>query len=305
MENGLGDFSFDWALVQSRVSRFTRICTYDRAGYAWSDPGPMPRSYAQLNRELSDGLAKLGEKGPFVLVGHSYGGPVVRNFAATYPTNVAGLVLVDSVFEDQRVPIQGRAIRLRDGAKGTPIPPPREDMRPSDTPAGSAAAGTPHPLDALYERLPPAEQAYHRWAQEQTAIDAAENSQREWSTESLARMAATPQDGTLGALPLVVLMRERGGYSNKLDVPAERLDEERKTGQAGLARLSRNSRLTVLPFGHNMHIEAPDEVAAAIGDVVRAVRDRRPIGRTERNASVRSSGVVAGFATLPALRKEP
>src|SRR5271157_5808870 len=52
VENGLGDFSFDWNLVQSRVSRFARICTYDRAGYAWSDHGPKPRTFSQLNLEL-------------------------------------------------------------------------------------------------------------------------------------------------------------------------------------------------------------------------------------------------------------
>src|ERR1700741_170271 len=52
IENGLGDFSFDWVLVQTRVSQFTRICTYDRAGYAWSDAGPKPRTFAQINLEL-------------------------------------------------------------------------------------------------------------------------------------------------------------------------------------------------------------------------------------------------------------
>src|SRR5437868_6323769 len=52
VENGLGDFSFDWALVQTRAARFTRICTYDRGGYAWSDLGPMPRTFAQVNLEL-------------------------------------------------------------------------------------------------------------------------------------------------------------------------------------------------------------------------------------------------------------
>src|SRR4029077_7273056 len=128
VENGLGDFSFDWVLVAARVSRFTRICTYDRAGYAWSDPGPKPRSFAQLNLELRDALAGLGERPPFVLVGHSFGGPVVRSFAGAYPDRVAGMVLVDSVFEDQRVPIQGKAVRLRDGATGKPIPSPREEM---------------------------------------------------------------------------------------------------------------------------------------------------------------------------------
>ena len=113
VENGLGDFSFDWILVQARVSRFTRICTYDRAGYAWSDPGPKPRTFAQLNLELHDALSKLGEKGPFVLVGHSYGGPVVRNFAATYPKEVAGMVLVDAAHEGLRVGLGGgKTLRL-------------------------------------------------------------------------------------------------------------------------------------------------------------------------------------------------
>src|SRR5579862_883904 len=88
VENGFGDFSFDWILVQSQVSRCTRVCTYDRAGYAWSEPGPKPRTFAQINLELRDALAKLHEPGPYVLVGHSYGGPLIRNFAATYPHDV-------------------------------------------------------------------------------------------------------------------------------------------------------------------------------------------------------------------------
>jgi pimeloyl-ACP methyl ester carboxylesterase len=107
VENGLGDFSFDWTLVQSRVSPFTRICTYDRGGYGWSDPGPKPRTFAQLNLELHDALAKLGEQGPFVLVGHSYGGPVLRNFARVYPSEVAGMVIVDAAHEGLRVGIGG------------------------------------------------------------------------------------------------------------------------------------------------------------------------------------------------------
>src|SRR3984893_10985615 len=118
VENGLGDFSFGWILVQSKVATFTRICTYDRAGYAWSDPGPKPRTFAQLNLELHDALQKLGERGPFVLVGHSYGGPVMRNFAATYPDQVAGMVFVEAAHEGLRVPIGGKkTLRLGDGAK--------------------------------------------------------------------------------------------------------------------------------------------------------------------------------------------
>jgi hypothetical protein len=64
VETGLGDFSFDWTLVQARVARFTRICTYDRAGYAWSEPGPLPRSFAQINLELHDALKNSARRDP-------------------------------------------------------------------------------------------------------------------------------------------------------------------------------------------------------------------------------------------------
>jgi hypothetical protein len=66
VETGLGDFSFDWVLVQKRVEESLRIYTYDRGGYAWSDPGPKPRTFAQLNLELHDTLNQLGEHVPLI-----------------------------------------------------------------------------------------------------------------------------------------------------------------------------------------------------------------------------------------------
>ena len=275
VENGLGDFSFDWALVQSRVSQFTRICTYDRAGYAWSDPGPKPRSFAQLNLELRDALAKLGEHGPYVLVGHSYGGPVVRNFALTYPKETAGLVLVDSAFEGQRVPIGGgKTLRLGDGVKGLTPPAPREEMKDSDKPelSGLQPPQDPPTLDPLYKALPPTEQAMQLWAQSLPTMEDAENSQRQWSVEYFAKWLATPQGGSLGDLPLIVLTRAEGGFGNNLDVPAAQLENERKEGQAKLAQLSHNSRQIMVRGGHNMELESPEAVSSAIHAVVEAVR---------------------------------
>src|SRR5438552_16731337 len=69
--------------------------------YAWSDPGPKPRTFAQINLELRDALAKLREKGPVVLVGHSYGGLVNRDFTITHPQGDAGMVLADSAHRGQ------------------------------------------------------------------------------------------------------------------------------------------------------------------------------------------------------------
>jgi len=72
--SGAGDFSFDWGLVQSGVSRFARVCSYDRAGLAWSDPGPTPHTMGQDAYELHTLLKAARIKGPYVLVGHSVGG---------------------------------------------------------------------------------------------------------------------------------------------------------------------------------------------------------------------------------------
>jgi pimeloyl-ACP methyl ester carboxylesterase len=292
VENGLGDFSFDWMLVQTQVSRFTRICTYDRAGYAWSDPGPKPRTFSQLNLELRDALSKLGDSGPYVLVGHSYGGPVVRNFATTYPRDVAGMVLVDASFEGQRVGIGGKAtMRLGEGAKGKSIPPPHENIEESSTagiplkktenrPAkasGTSTPSAPEPLDPMYNVLPPAEQKLQLWAQSLPEIEDAENSQREWSGEYFAKWLAMPQAGTLGAIPLIVLTRAEGGYSDDdSNVPAAQMEKERKDGQAKLVLLSSNSKQIIVHSGHNMDLEAPAEVTAAIREMVEAIhRDGR------------------------------
>jgi len=275
IENGLGDFSFDWILVQNKVAAFTRVCTYDRAGYAWSEPGPKPRTFAQLNMELRDALAKLHEPGPYVLVGHSYGGPVIRNFAATYPHDVAGMVQVDAAFEGARVGIGGRkTMRLGADAKGRTIPPSREEMKESDKPATQGGSVWPPQgsLDPMYDVLPAEEQKWQLWAQALPKMEDAEGSQMEWSGEYFAKWLSKPQDGSLGSIPLVVLTRAEGGYDNSQDVPAVQLEQERKDGQAKLAKLSSNSKQIIVQSGHNMDLEAPDDVTAAIRLVVNAVR---------------------------------
>jgi len=280
VENGLGDFSIDWILVQSRVSAFTRVCTYDRAGYAWSDPGPKPRTFSQINLELHDALRKLGERGPFVLVGHSYGGPVVRNFAATYPQDVAGMVLVDAAHEGLRVGIGGgKTLRLGSDAKGIAIPPTHENVAATDKPT-LRAEDLPAEfknLDPMYKVLPADAQQMHLWAQQLPGVYDAQNSETEWSGEFFAKWLATPQAGTLKAIPLIVLSRADGGYSGAdSDIPAAQMEQERKAGQAMLVSLSTNSKQLVLHTGHNMNLEAPDDVASAIRQVVEAVRSHAP-----------------------------
>ena len=265
VETGLGDFSFDWILVQRQVTTFARICTYDRGGYAWSEPGPLPRTFDQLNFELRQALKTNGERGPYILVGHSFGGGIVRQHALTNRADVAGMVFVDIVAEHQYIKMGPLAGRIEDDAKGREIPQPRDGRGPNAT---KEATATTVSLGAPYDRLPAREQQLHAWAAAQPLLEDVENSQREWSTEYYARWAAASQKGTLGSVPLIVLTRA----GKNLDKPEEELERARLDAQRGLAELSSAGTQRIVNAGHNMHLEAPDVVVQAIREVIAAAR---------------------------------
>jgi pimeloyl-ACP methyl ester carboxylesterase len=96
LESGWPGGSSSWASVAPTIAMRTRVCIYDRAGTSASDIGPSPRTPLHLVRELHLLLTRAHVPGPYLLVGHSFGGLLVRLFAATYPHDVAGMVLIDS-----------------------------------------------------------------------------------------------------------------------------------------------------------------------------------------------------------------
>ena len=100
LESGLGIPAVGWSLVQPRIAQFARVCSYDRAGYGWSDPGPFPRTSREIARELHTLLANAHVAAPYILVGHSFGGFNVRLFNQMYSREVAGVVFVDASQED-------------------------------------------------------------------------------------------------------------------------------------------------------------------------------------------------------------
>jgi hypothetical protein len=89
--------------LMGRMAETSRFCTYDRPGLGWSDPGPYEdvSHWSQAVTDLHTALAKAGEKGPYVMAGHSYGGLLARLFALTYPKEVSGVVAVDPSHEDE------------------------------------------------------------------------------------------------------------------------------------------------------------------------------------------------------------
>jgi pimeloyl-ACP methyl ester carboxylesterase len=94
-ESGLGSTIDTWGAVPSEIAGSTRTVAYERAGIGASEPGAEPRSIRQIVTELHALLTKIEVPPPYVFVGHSYGGPIIHTFAATYPKEVAGLVYVD------------------------------------------------------------------------------------------------------------------------------------------------------------------------------------------------------------------
>lgn len=96
LENGLGGTSPLWSRIIAEIGRTTRICAYDRAGQAWSDDASGPQDGLAVVADLHKLLEVAGEPGPYVIVGHSTGGVYSMIFAAQYPDEVAGMVLLDS-----------------------------------------------------------------------------------------------------------------------------------------------------------------------------------------------------------------
>lgn len=112
VDAGAGDFSTSWQGIQPEVAKSVRICTYDRAGYGWSDVSPHPRTATQMSKELHQLLVNAKIEPPYILVGHSLGGFTVRVFASQYPDEVAGMILVDSGHEDQLERLPPEYLRL-------------------------------------------------------------------------------------------------------------------------------------------------------------------------------------------------
>lgn len=115
LEGGLGASSIDWRKVHSELARTTRVCAYDRAGYGFSDPGPLPRDTAHLANDLAALTRAARLQPPYVLVGASLGGLIVRLYADTHLRDVGGMVLLDPEIEhdERRVPLDASRIANR------------------------------------------------------------------------------------------------------------------------------------------------------------------------------------------------
>jgi pimeloyl-ACP methyl ester carboxylesterase len=250
LEAGSGSASPDWGLVQPEIARVTRVCSYDRAGYGWSDQGPLPRTSQGFANELHTLLTKGGEEGPYVLVGHSFGGHTVRLFAHLYPQEVVGVVLVDArpeeltslVTEPNDFQMSFWAFMAHCGffrlfGKAVLVPPLFLEKMPD------------YPWPILFRPK------FFETARDENAA------------ESDKQVQAA---GNLGDLPLIVIAH--GDSSMFASLPAkEALQAEAawQEAQKRLAGMSSNSQFIVAEgSGHAIPIEHPDVVIDAVQQIL-------------------------------------
>jgi pimeloyl-ACP methyl ester carboxylesterase len=275
----LGGSSLSWTLVEPAVRAVTRMCTYDRAGFGWSDAGPLPRTAGRIADELHEALTRAAVSGPFLLVGHSYGGLVMRLFAARHPSQVAGLVLIEpAVPEDWVNPSaelrahMNRGVRLCGyGTTAARLGIARAVSLLASTGALTAARSIVKVVSrgglrredegilAPIWRLPPDVRRLLRGMWIQPKFFDALRSQIETICESAAEVLREAP-ARYGNLPLVV-------------ITAASADEYRLQADASLARSSFRGRHVLAPAsGHWVPLDAPDVVSDAIIAAVRALR---------------------------------
>ena len=287
LESGGGGYGgYGWRMVQAEVAKFTRVCWYDRAGEGWSDPAPTARSSATVAQDLHELLQRAPVTGPYVMVGHSIGGEYVRVFTARFPSEVAGVVFVDSTHPEQREPamILSPINRLPKFAR---------QILCSVLPIAGRFG-----IVRLFMRNTPVYVPPQFSSEENAAVRAMRNQRvKAFETESAQGCAATGEGtlksdkgsgnpevdqaassaGNLGDRPLIVLTA--GQYWKPDDpVAAQQIAEFHETWihqlQPELARLSTNGKQIIVEGSdHGIPEKAPEAVVQAVREIVTEVRN--------------------------------
>ena len=254
LESGNGPTSAGWAWVQPQIAETSRVCSYDRAGTGRSDESSNVRDAQHIAVELHELLDAAEIQRPLVLVGHSYGGLYVRQYAAMYPAEVVGMVLVDSAHPDQwtRQPGAAEQYAAMVASMSEPI-----TLAPPNPPASPD--------------LPPA--ASKRMALEGNTVKHLNTARAEFLATTTTNDQVRRSSVSLGGIPLVVVAATQHDFPPELQAQMESNHLEL---QRELATLSSNALLRLASgVDHNgllANREAARTTAGSVEDVLTAVR---------------------------------
>ncbi|MBH5316299.1 alpha/beta hydrolase [Paenibacillus sp. GSMTC-2017] len=257
-----------WQLVQEEVARFTRVCSYDRAGIMWSDPAKNRGNNLTITSDLHKVLRAANEQPPYILVGASMGGPYVMTYTKYYENEVAGMVLVDASHPEQTA----RLAQAIGESESEPIPIVFRAL------AKVAWSGLPRLIlpDANIPELP---------SQTAKAITAYQSTSLAAAFAEAARFEDSLFEAgsfrSLGNLPLAVLSRGKpwSAYSEADQTASgftqeqfERVEATWASMQADFSTWSSNStHQTLVDSSHVIQLERPDAIIAAIKDIFREI----------------------------------
>src|SRR5215216_5658030 len=255
LEPGGGASSSDFGWIAPAVARETRVCVYDRAGRGWSDAADGPQDGAHIAADLHTLLERAQVPGPYVLAGHSFGGLYVQSFAAQFPDQVAGMVLLDST-----APKPGPA-------QSTDTDPYNVVGRVAGLSAASAHLGVGRLLNPIsYTTLPPRSRDEARANSSRASSVASFVAEYGVANTSMQQASALT---SLNGKPLIVLTADEGIT-----------DDQWQSKQDHMATLSTNTLHRHANATHASLLEDEADAAVAskaIHDVVVAVRTSRPL----------------------------
>lgn len=267
LESGSGVPAIGWNFVQPDIAKFARVCSYDRAGYGWSDPPIVThRTSLQVAKELHVLLQNASVPPPYVLVGHSLGGYNIRVFNGQYPNEVAGAVFVDSSHPDQLQYMTPQMKKLMDDqVKSMRL---LQELMPLALPTG--AARILQKSQRGVTKLPPDFMEEVDYLQRRKAFVDAMVAELDVFDESAQEVR---DSGNFGDKPLIVLTA--GKSLDVPGIPKKELDDFQQTWihtlQPQIAQLSSKGKQQIVSNSdHMIPIEQPQTIVDAVRDVVQA-----------------------------------
>jgi pimeloyl-ACP methyl ester carboxylesterase len=257
LEAGNADFSVFWSKVRPQIAQTTRVCSYDRAGLGWSERGPQPRTLAAMNGELDALLANSGIDGPLLLVGHSFGAILARDFARRHLGRVVGMVLVDPAHPDQlaRIPAMAQLVE-QSVEQFEGVAPLAQFGLLAIAPGNIPNRGLPDAAQADYAAIL-ATTDYFSVAAEETA--------------ALPTNLTALQDGVdLSAMPLIVISRGQPEAAAGMDeATARAFEAEWAFLQRESVGLSQDGRQVIAgKSGHYVQLTEPELIVAAVSELL-------------------------------------